>query len=339
MLGILRFVLAAFVVITHLTEGIQFFSHWGVFAVFGFYLVSGYLMTLILNETYSFQFSAFAANRLLRLFPIYYIVAISSAIILFLGPNPGAFHPVWAIDPKLSAEALVGNAVIFPFAFHFASFRLVPPIWSVAVELVNYFLLWLIVARSRKWAVLTALLALSYHAATFVADMHWSKRYVPFYAALLPFSLGACIYFWRHFLATWSTPAVQRLATVSFVIWATNLVSGGLIAGLGGKYFNHFFYMNLVSLCVFVACIATPSFRSMFSRSGKILGDLAYPVFLIHWIVGYAVSVLVLEGQRRGLPLLAISALPILAASFSLAWIAEHWFEPLRTKVRRAVAG
>lgn len=43
MLGILRFVLAAFVVISHLTEGIQFFSHWGVFAVFGFYLVSGYL--------------------------------------------------------------------------------------------------------------------------------------------------------------------------------------------------------------------------------------------------------------------------------------------------------
>lgn len=331
MLGILRFVLAAFVVVAHLTEGVRFFSHWGVFAVFGFYLVSGYLITLILNETYSFQFSSFAANRFLRLFPIYYVVAIGSALFIFFAPNPGAFHPAWETYRKLD---VVGNGLIFPFEFYNESFRFVPPIWSVAVELINYFLLWLFIARSRTLAVLTLLVALGYHALTFTADMHWISRYAPFYAALLPFALGACIYFARHRLAAWPTSTVQRLAVASFLIWAVNLIGGGLEAGIDGKHFSYFFYVNLVSLYVFVSCIATAPFRSVFSKSGKILGDLAYPVFLTHWIVGYAVSVLVLDGQRRGLPLLAVSALPILGISFSLSWMAERWFEPLRTKVR-----
>lgn len=335
MLGILRFVLAVLVVVAHLTEGTQFFSHWGIFAVFGFYLVSGYLITLILNETYSFQLAPFAANRFLRLFPIYYIVAVSSALVIFFAPNPGGFHPAWETYRKLD---VIGNGLIFPFELYNESFRFVPPIWSVAVELVNYFLLWLIVARSRTLAIVTLLFATGYHAFSFAADMPWINRYAPFYAALLPFSLGACIYFAREHLAALSAPMVKRLATASFLVWMVNLLVGGWMAGIGGKFFNSFFYVNLASLCAFVSCIAMPYFRSMFARSGKILGDLAYPVFLTHWIVGYLVSVLVLEGRRRGLPLLAIAALPILGVSFFLSWAADRWFEPLRTKIRVSIS-
>lgn len=74
MLGLMRFILALLVVVSHLTGGgaSPFFAHWGIFAVFGFYLISGYLMTIILNEKYFFNFTTFALNRFLRLFPIYY---------------------------------------------------------------------------------------------------------------------------------------------------------------------------------------------------------------------------------------------------------------------------
>lgn len=335
MLGILRFVLAVLVVVAHLTEGAQFFSHWGIFAVFGFYLVSGYLMTLVLNETYAFRFSPFAANRFLRLFPIYYVVAVCSAVVILSAPNPGEFHPAWQTYRKLD---VIGNGLIFPFEFYNESFRFVPPIWSVAVELVNYFLLWLFVARSRKLALATLLLALGYHAFSVAADMPWINRYAPFYAALLPFSLGACIYFAREHLTTLPAPMAKRLAATSSLVWTANLLVGGWMAGIGGKFFNWFFYVNLASLCAFVSCLAAPSFRAFFARSGKVLGDLAYPVFLTHWIVGYVVSVLVFDGRRRGLPLLAAAALPILGVSFFLSWMADRWFEPLRARIRVSIS-
>ena len=335
MLGLLRFVLAIFVVAAHLTEGVQFFSHWGVFAVFGFYLVSGYLITAILNETYAFKFLPFIANRFLRLFPIYYLVAFGSAIIISFVPGASKFHPVWEIKYRLID--LLGNGLIFPFEFYDAAFRLVPPTWSVAVELVNYFLLWLVVARSRTLALITLSVALSYHLMGLAIGLDWTMRYHPFYAALLPFSLGAGIYFSRDLLFSLSALALQRISIFSFLIWVGNLVVCGIVSGVGGPYFDFFFYVNLVSLLGFVACLTTPPFNSLFNRSGKALGDLAYPIFLTHWVVGFTMSLLVLHGTCRGLPLLAVSVLSILAISFLVSWLADRWIEPLRYKVRAQV--
>ena len=324
-----------FVVVAHLTEGVQFFSHWGVFAVFGFYLVSGYLITAILNETYSFRFIPFTANRFLRLFPIYYLVAIISAIIIIFVPSARNFHPAWEIKYRLID--LIGNGLIFPFEFYDASFRLVPPTWFVAVELVNYFLLWLVGARSRKLALITLSLALAYHLIGLAIGLDWVMRYHPFYAALLPFSLGACIYFFRDLLFSLSALTIRLISIFSFLIWVINLVICGVVAGVGGRYFDLFFYVNLISLLAFVSCLTTPAFSALFKRSGKALGDIAYPIFLTHWIVGFTMSLLVLHGTRRGLPLLAVSVLPILVISFLLSWLAHRWIEPLRHKVRPKV--
>jgi peptidoglycan/LPS O-acetylase OafA/YrhL len=82
MLGSFRLLLALLVVMAHLAEGTTFVSHMGVFAVFGFYVISGYLMTLVLHEVYHFDFSSFWANRFLRLFPTYYLVALASLLVV-----------------------------------------------------------------------------------------------------------------------------------------------------------------------------------------------------------------------------------------------------------------
>jgi peptidoglycan/LPS O-acetylase OafA/YrhL len=327
-LGLLRFVLALLVVIAHLTSGDQFFSHWGFFAVNGFYLVSGYLMTFVLNETYQFKFSSYALNRILRLFPIYYLVAIGSLLVILLVPNPSDYHVAWEI--KLRTWDVLGNVLVFPFEFYDASFRVVPPMWSVGVEIINYFLLWLIVAKNRKIAFSVMIIAIVYHIASYMGGMDWRARYFPSYAALLPFSLGACIYFSRDFMGKVSFVTIQRISIVAFIIWIVNLFLCGF---LNWRFFTFFFYMNLFALLVFVSCIVTSPFDKWCVRSGRAWGDLAYPVFLTHSIVGFMMSLLFLNGEK-GLLLVLLSLIPILVLSFVLTSISDRWLEPLRNRVR-----
>lgn len=332
MLGILRFCLASLVIIAHLGDGLHFVEHWGIFAVFGFYLISGYLITIILNNAYSFNFSTFATNRFLRLFPIYYAVVAITLIAMTLIPDPSQYHNAWAFTGR--PVDIIGNILIFPFEFYDSNFRMVPPSWSVAVELVNYFMLWLFVARSKRLAIATLIVSGTYHISTFALNMDWTSRYFPFYAALLPFSMGACIYFLRDYVQLLKTKALNMLTAVAFLAWSINLVACGAVSGLGQNTFNVFFYTNLFSSAALVYLIANSNLQKTFKVSGKLLGDLAYPMFLLHWVVGFIMGYLVLDGQRRGLNLVAVSFLPILIISYCLSWLANRWLEPLRNIVR-----
>lgn len=332
MLGSLRLFLALSVVVAHLTDNVRFFSHWGVFAVFGFYLISGYLITTILHETYSFQFSAFAINRFLRLFPIYYILAIATAFIINLSSGASTFHPAWSVQTRW--QDIFGNMFIIPFEFYDSSFRLVPPTWSVAVELVNYFLLWLIVARNGSLAVLTFLIATTYHITSFMSGADWGRRYYPAYAALLPFSMGALIYFFRNMTSNPISRFGSPVTGISCAAWLINLALCGLTGGAGSEFFNFFFYTNLGLFAIFLYTTATPPGENLKIKWDKELGDLAYPVFLTHWIVGYMMSQYFLSGPRRGMTLFIASLIPIILVSYALSKIANRLIEPLRSKVR-----
>ena len=275
MSNIFRFVLAVFVVIAHLTDGVKFFSHLGVFAVFGFYVVSGCLITLILNGSYNFKFSPFVLNRFIRLFPIYYIVALVSMLTFWVLPGAGDFHPAWIEKDRLIDY--LGNGLIFPFVFYDASYRISPPTWSVAVELINYLLLWLFVARSRKTAVITLSFSLAYHAISLNSGVHWHRLYFPFYAAMLPFSLGCCIYFFKNEFERFSIGCLSQLLLASMSLFVANLVWCGKAMGLESKYFIYFFYINLFALTVLVACITSVRFEN--SKNLKFLVIWLTPFF------------------------------------------------------------
>lgn len=74
-MGALRFILAASVMIGHFA----FYPHMtfhplaGDTAVEGFYIVSGFLITLVLMEKYRGNFVLFYTNRALRIFPLYWV--------------------------------------------------------------------------------------------------------------------------------------------------------------------------------------------------------------------------------------------------------------------------
>lgn len=60
MLGVFRYVLALMVVFSHERGRVDGQVNWiGTYAVFSFYMISGYLMTLVLTERYSDSFAGF----------------------------------------------------------------------------------------------------------------------------------------------------------------------------------------------------------------------------------------------------------------------------------------
>lgn len=336
MFGTLRFILAIFVVVAHLTETVKSVSHFGVFAVFGFYIVSGYLMTAVLNKTYKFDLKSFALNRFLRLFPVYYLVVCSTLIAFYLLPNAEAFHVVWYARDRI--QDIAGNLAIFPFEFYDAYFRIVPPAWSVAVELVCYFLLWLFIARSKQTALITAGVAAIYHVASLALGQDWAARYFPFYAAILPFSIGASIYYFNENISSFNANTIRRFFFLSATLWVINLIACGQISGLGGDHFSLFFYINLFLLVCMVVPLTTSAFDGQLKRIGKVLGDLAYPVFLTHWVVAFIISSLFLDGQHRGWAVFAASVLPSILISYAISIAADKLVEPVRDSVRNRVS-
>ena len=333
MLGLLRFAFAMFVVIEHLTEGTTlFFSHWGIFGVFGFYLISGYLMTAVLHDVYSFRLAPFTLNRFLRLSPIYYLVGIATACLILFEPRASTFHAAWRGTPGLLDY--IGNGLIFPLEFYDSTFRIIPPTWSLAVEIINYFLLWLIVARSRRLVIAALAVALTYHAFSLAMGWNWETRYRPFYAALLPFAFGSCIFFFRSHLAAIPPAHAHRIFWYSSAIAVGNLILCAFDSGVAGRWFNLSFYVNLICLFFMVASASVPSMVGSFRTSGKILGDLSYPIFLTHFTVAFVVSLLFLDAKRRGLDVFVASVLPILAISFVLSRAGTKWLEPLRSRIR-----
>jgi peptidoglycan/LPS O-acetylase OafA/YrhL len=100
-LGFYRFVLAAAVIVEHLAEGTRYVSHTGMFAVFGFYVLSGYLITRVLNDVYDFAFVPFWSNRFLRLYPPYFML-LGVGLVLVLGTKEAAtfFPAVWKSRPE-----------------------------------------------------------------------------------------------------------------------------------------------------------------------------------------------------------------------------------------------
>lgn len=330
-MGSFRLLLAYMVVVSHLSEGTAQTSHFGVFAVFGFYSLSGYLITRILHETYRFDFSSFWTSRVLRLFPIYYVVLAFAVLVITLAPHETArFLPsVWRAE--LRAVDWFGILTIAPTGLGTWPVRPVPSIWSVGVELLNYAILFAFTARSRSTAIVALCFAVAVHAASLAVGEPWLNRYGPPLAAMLPFTIGALIYFW---LQVETGPANGARLLAALAIWIANLalasVTGGIRSTAG---FNVLFYVNMLSVAAVIATLASILVGER-SRLDAVLGELAYPVFLCHWLVGFALSHSLFQGAPRGLALAGATIAGATAVALVLALAQRRMVEPIRQRLR-----
>lgn len=326
MFGTYRTILALLVVATHLGP----VANVGPYAVFAFYVLSGYLMTAILHRTYGYSARGllrYGANRLLRILPLYWLAALLGvAGVLLLGePAARRYHEAMGLVMP-TTDVLRNLALVLTVD---TPTRWVPPAWALTVEVFYYALIGLGLSRWRWGTVLWFCGSLVYTAYLVFGGAAFSYRYFPLAAASLPFSLGALVFHLRQHL---HGPATSSLVTASVVgLFFLNVMS----APLGGtEVWRLQFYANLVLAAGCVYCLAgltVPRHR----RTDAALGDLSDPVYLMHYAAGMGVVLLGVGGTRGEWSFLAVGAVLTLL----LGWLASAILEPAIQAVRNRVRG
>jgi len=315
-----------------------FFKQYGRYSVFGFYVISGYLITRILKEVYQFDQKRFWINRALRLYPLYLCVLLISWVAVTALPGPAyEFAGKWGIG-KTPGE-IFANIIIWPLALSIESIRestrMILPAWSIAVELQCYLALAMLTARSKIFALATFALAVCWHGTVLTmkalahSEFTFGHIYFPLCAALLPFSIGSLLYFYKSSLTSKLIQLRMRLDVV-YCIWLLNMGLSYYTTAIfrGGEFL--FFYINLVTASILVALLIDRQPNAI----DKWLGDLAYPIFLSHHVVHFVVIFALLGRSTANILNFLISFPFVLAFSFALAKLANDMIEPLRSKVR-----
>lgn len=311
-MGILRFLLAISVIIAHTSLIAGFGLVGGQVAVETFFIISGFYISLILNEKYigkNNSYWLFLSNRLLRILPVYWIILIITIICALLipnyrQPNTGGLSAYWEYANKLAPSTWFYLGVVNLFAFFqdtilflgvnlqsgdlfythsFAltnpklyQFSVIPQAWSIGIELLFYVIAPFILRRG--WPVIISLMSLSilfkiYGLLNGFSSDPWTYRFFPF--ELGYFLMGTLAYFiYSRYLKEINISLTVNLICLFLVITATVVYSK-----------VHFEY---VYECYIVTIFLMIPFVFKFTRDIKIdrfAGELSYPIYIIHILV------------------------------------------------------
>lgn len=354
---LLRFVLSSAVIMSHLWA--DAFGSSGSYSVTGFYVVSGYVITKVLNERYwriDNGFKKFWLNRFLRLYPTYVASALIGLMAASIFPEAAAALGIGLVlpasdagrawlaqsgfDPALTPLIWLVNVTIVgvqsPFIWT-APIAFSPNAWSISVELFFYLVLSLGAARSyaqgkfRATAVgfvgvlfsvigLRAVGALTYPDLAPVMRVNdWMLFYKTFLGWTFFFAAGSAAYF------------------VDKALWPAWVRPVAFAAALAGP----FVYANTVHVMIalrfvyggvvaFALAVNRDDIRSPLAR---FLGDLSYPMFLTHWPAAALVGGMFGIAKNSPEALATTFALTI-AISSALVLLIERPIERLRAKYR-----
>lgn len=275
-LGTWRFLLAALVAISHLWEGMIHGP--AAYAVWGFFILSGYLMAYVLCFKYSTSKSGlrdYAFNRFLRIYPAYTVAVMAGALTLYVLPRigvlPSTLNPQF-VRPHTALEWM-SNVFLLPIP---TPGLFVPVAGALAVEVGAYVLIPLM-ATNRSAAWLGFILSFALNVKYGFGLDSFGERYSGFLTCFMAFSAGALLSQYRESLSQLRAPRL------SFAAWGFHC-----LVWLWFPYWpwTYGLYVSLL-LSAWVVLSLAPVKQS---RLDQWLGDMSYPVYLFHttaaiWLV------------------------------------------------------
>lgn len=311
-MGLIRILLAIAVVAAHSNSILGFTFTNGTIAVQSFFIISGFYMSLILNEKYvgvNNSYKLFITNRILRLYPTYFIVLIVAILIsvisFFIDGNAYYLKPyidtIKYISPftltiliLMNLSMLGQDTVMFmglnktnghlfftmdyshtdPFLY---LFLFVPQAWVIGIQLMFYLIAPFIVKRRSYILVLILILSLVLRFFLYFFGYYhdpWTHRFFPFELAF--FAVGGLSYkMYKYMQKIKFNEKYKQIAffCILFYIFTFQFIP------IMYEIKQWVFYLMMVFSIPFIFDLTKKS------NFDKLLGDLSYPIYISHHFI------------------------------------------------------
>jgi peptidoglycan/LPS O-acetylase OafA/YrhL len=342
-MGYLRTYLALCVVAAHSTFLVPWKMHTGQQAVQIFFIISGFYMAMILSGKYK-STKNFYISRWLRIFGPYYMLLI--AIVLwsivwgllssdFLTLNSYVSNPLarnglagilfvaitnltlFGQDWVMFLQHDVGQRLAFTSNFGISKsplwrYLVIPQCWSIGIEETFYLAVPFINRLKTRWLAVLLAASLAGRLIAYRSGYHtdpWSYRFFPFEAGL--FLMG--ILGWRLY-SKLNLDKFPKCRSYTYVFLVPGFIValalhvkavGFLGSRIGGEYAILISYPFWAVTIVFLFAY----FRE--HKVDRFIGELCYPVYLIHYTVALTVASFLgrASGRATALIVLTLAAL------------------------------
>lgn len=311
-MGLIRTILALSVVFSHTPHSFVFVG--GPNAVRVFYMISGFLISYVLTTTPSYRNPiTFWENRCLRLFPIYYVVALLTLAAFYFNPefwqlferapafiktmlvtvNVTLLGQDWILFAAVKGDALTLTNSLSDTDLPLDKLLLVPQAWTLGLELTFYAIAPFIVHRPKVLLILFAGSTVARAVALyfgFGVEDPWTYRFFPF--ELVFFIAGM-------FSHRWLLDHASRLA----LIYPNFLIDFWVVSFCVAACASYFVWpmsdpvnMTLLFGIMFFALPFLFQYQAR-ARYDKWIGDLSYPLYIGHLLVLLIIAYLVKKYQ------------------------------------------
>ncbi|PFH09530.1 peptidoglycan/LPS O-acetylase OafA/YrhL [Collimonas sp. PA-H2] len=311
-MGVYRLLLAIAVLLSHLGISVQG-RNIGVFAVVSFFILSGYVMTALLDRNYT-QLSSvgrFYLDRAMRLFPQFLFYFFLTLLLIAIA------RPVSPFIAELTLPHIALNAIMLPLNFfqYFLNCQIIPQAWSLGLESQFYLVIPFVIICNVRGPVFLGSLAFFLLAYFGILNPDiWGYRMLP--GTLFMFLLGSYLY---------RTPSKAALGLAYLTICV-------MCAGVASHpAWQLPFTFEVLTGLVFGVPLVWGLSRLSFGRLEELAGNLSYGVFLNHFLLIWLFQSLGISGDAWWY------VYALIASSIALAGISYVLVERPVIRLRRAL--
>jgi len=282
MLGYLRLILAILVMLSHIGITIAGLNP-GVTAVVIFYILSGAVVTHLWQDVLpqsKGKLINFYKDRLVRIFPLYIYTLLLTLMFLSLTAYG---------KPEYTISALLSNVLVIPLNYYMyidshiltkPAWCLIPPAWSLGVELQAYLVLPFLLMHPRL-CFLTYIVSIAIYTAAnyaFIPADYFGYRLIP--GVLFMFILGSYIKNVQH------SQAKRVIIMFSYLAIATQY----LLIINNKDVASGFSKETLLGLLIGIPLILLNSWMKVKIPFNTVAGSVSYGVFLMHFMLIWALD-------------------------------------------------
>ncbi len=270
-MGAYRLLLAVLVAVSHMGKTFLGLNP-GVVAVISFLIISGFVMTSLIERNYKApeKVGLFYLDRALRLYPqfLFYFIASCMVIYFLLPGTPQA--------AELTLRNIAASLPMVPLGFYMfgaAGQEILPPAWSLGLEMCFYLVIpFLIIYKARGIAFVLSTAVFIAACLGFINTDLYGYRLLP--VVLFMFLCGSYLY----------KPQTKGLAIAAGTAVTACLVFVAIMAGLIERRPFNAEVTAGIALGIPAVYLLT---KLKFHRVDEFLGNISYGVFLNHFVVMY----------------------------------------------------